>query len=57
MSLYNYNLFLRSFDYVSKLPIHTKKDIPNLDKGIVSLKLRVVSEYDIKILHGLHFIS
>lgn len=57
MSYYNYNLFLRSFDYVSKLPIHSKKEVPSLDNGLVTFKLRVVSEYDVKILHGLYFIS
>jgi hypothetical protein len=49
---YNY---LNSFNYISKLPVFKSGDIPALKSATVSLRLRVVSEYDIRIPHALMF--
>lgn len=55
MNKFQFNNYLNSFDYISKLPVYSQKSLPKINKAHVSIKLRVISEYDVRIPNALLF--
>lgn len=46
---------LLSYDYINKMPVFKPEDIPAVSSAVVSIKLRVISEYDLSVPHSIAF--
>lgn len=57
MQRFEFENRVNSFDHISKLNICRLDNIPMINKAVVSTRLKVISEYDIRIPHTLTFLD
>ncbi len=55
MSRLSFENKINSYDYVTKVGINKLHNLPKLDKAVVSFRLKVISEYDMRVAHSLIF--